>query len=1286
MSQKKIDWTSQQSRAITEHARNVFVSASAGTGKTAVLSGSCVDAVMNPARPAGGADARPDVWSILVLTFTDMAAEEMRSRIAWQLSQAIEASTDPALKQHLRRQLILLGASDVSTIHSFCKRLITEHFYELDLDPTFRVIDADEAKLLKAEVLEKTIDWAWKQNNLAEALRRLLARRDLRTLDGFPAVIIEISDFLEGVVFPDDWLARAQMLADAIDPNAGDLAQSQKKIVEEKLRDALDRLNFALKVYQSNQPGGQWAEKCRNSYIKPVQQLLDWLKDGHWETAASALIAYQRPTVYKPKDAPEIADLIKELVDDAVKTLTGLKDLAVLNPEYLDKFAGAVDIQTMVIIELVNRFDVFYRRAKNAINCLDFADLEHYALQLLTAEQSTDEKIEPSPIALKLREKYKYIFVDECQDINGVQQAILNMLSSPDNVFAVGDPKQSIYQWRGANPEIFNKKLKKASLQPAGDVGLRVDLNVNFRSVKPILDFVNLIFGRIMTALFTNIDYDESAHLKPASQDSAVAKAAPACAASLTGVELHILDKLQKNTGQNDNEEEQIENESSQLFTNRQLQAALIAQRIKQTVGADTGKPELQTIDKSTGQSRPVSYRDIVILMRSLAGRNDFLETLRLCGIPVSCEATAGYFQATEITDMLSLLKVLDNPRSDIELAAVLRSPLFNFTDTELAQIRLSGKQVNPDADFYECVLSCSRAKDESRLADKLNSALAVLDGWRTIARRGRLAELIWHIYRRTGLLSFVCALPDGLARRANLLKLHDRTIQFENFAGNSGVPSLARFIDFIEKLLASGQDWAPAEPESAAGNAVRVLSVHKSKGLEFPVVFVADLDSSFSKKTDRRDCLMDEKMTLGLRLIDAETNSQVDSVGWQVIEDRNRRKSLAEEMRILYVAMTRAMSRLVLVGCKNKNQCLRILNTASFLADRPLPRWHLDSCNSHLDWILSALSRQSLLHLAFQTGLQAGQQSDNLFTVQLYDQSKLEKLSALLQNAKQVKIINHQLTRSVIPERCLLGQEQGTKIINPQDLACIKESLDWRYPFDDAPLLPAKRSVTQFTHRNDEFAKIDYSMSLSRKPKSAGSLTGAVLAAEPIDSRTLGTASHLVLSQLDFAKPITAEAISQLLNKLVVDGSITKSVSSLIDAGSILKFFGTDLGRAALDKNNKVFREWPFTFAVPASQWSESVPRDSSLVARKTSDELRATSHDSIIVQGIIDLLIKTPQGLIVIDFKTDAISADETTHRADLYRTQLDLYAQAAGAILGEKVVARWLYFLKPARKVRV
>jgi ATP-dependent helicase/nuclease subunit A len=598
MTERKIKWTEQQLRAITARGGDVLVTASAGTGKTAVLSGHCVDIVSDKA-------VCPDVWSILVLTFTEAAAEQMRSRIAGQLRDAFLERKD----QHLRGQLLLLQGADISTIHSFCKRLITEHFHELGLDPTFRVIDA------------------WAQSNLASALEQLFYRRDLRTTDGFLANIIGISDFLDGVVSRRNWCERAARLSQVTNPFIGELGQKQIQIIAKKLGHILEQLRCARTLYESRGEG-DWSSRCEDTYIKPFARLAELLNAGDWDKFSQEIRDVQKPTVRKPTGVAEPLDeLIKGTVKKAVDGIDELLELAVLNPEYLDKVSGAVGLQTRVLVELVKRFDRLYSEAKQTINCLDFADLEHQALRLLSAEDSSEQELTPSQTALALRRKYRYIFVDEYQDINGVQQAILDLLTAGGNVFGVGDAKQSIYAWRGAEPDIFINQLRQASPDAADSTGgQRVDLNTNFRSAEGILDFVNKVFGRIMSARLGRIDYDESARLRPDPANKAKRPGSDAGEA----VEFHILCRDGKASRKPTDETAASNNDEPTMANSRQLQAAMIAQRIRQMVGAETGKAEFQIYDKQQDSPRDVEYRDIVILMRSLAKKADFVEVLRL--------------------------------------------------------------------------------------------------------------------------------------------------------------------------------------------------------------------------------------------------------------------------------------------------------------------------------------------------------------------------------------------------------------------------------------------------------------------------------------------------------------------------------------------------------------------------------------------------------------------------------------------------------------------------------
>ncbi|MFC1738040.1 helicase-exonuclease AddAB subunit AddA [Planctomycetota bacterium] len=1254
MAKKKIEWTKQQSEAIKNRGSDVLVTASAGTGKTAVLSGRCVDIVSE----------KTDVRNMLVLTFTDAAAEQMRQRIAEQLTDVYSKTKQP----HLRRQILLLSGADISTIHSFCKRLITEFFFQLSLDPTFRVIDEDQQQLIKADVLEQTIDWAWQEEHLTNALEQLLYHRDLRTNDGFAAQIIRIHNFLNNVFDSDDWFQRAVKLAEARDPFATDLAQKQKEIIYRKLQSILSQLQHALNIYQSQNSDGDWAEKCEAEFICPVTECLDFLRNGKWDKCAEKIINCGAFRVTKPKNVEEPIDLIiKNSVRETLNSFTELRDLAVLNPDYLRSISGSVTLQTRVIIELVRKFGELYTQAKRTINALDFADLQHYALELLTERNASQNKITPSQTALALRRKYKYIFVDEYQDINPVQKAILDTLSCEDNLFVVGDIKQSIYAFRGAEPGIFLGHLKSASKDPKNAAGgFKIDLNENFRSDKGILDFVNRLFSRVMTVSLTKIDYDDSARLRPASQKSLPARQ-PQTTKPI--VELHILDEQEKGEDSQDNDADQSSetrdiNSAETQITSRQRQAALIARRIKQIVGAETGKPEFKIYDKLSQQYRYVQYRDIVVLMRSPSERvNDYAQVLQLAGINVSSEFGTTYFEATEISDMLSLLKVLDNPQRDIEFAALLRSPFFNFTDTELASITINGKQNANDKKefFYDCIRLYSQNGPQAELAEKVRKALEQIEEWRTAARRGSVADLIWQIYRQTGLLSFVLALPSGHLRKANLLKLHDRAIQFEDFASAAGIGTLTRFVEFLEKLGEAKREWAPAKPESAAENAVCILSVHKSKGLEFPVVFLAELNSKFNVKDNRSDCIVDADNTLGLQIIEPNSNTRLSSLAHQVISEKKKTEQLSEEMRILYVATTRARHRLILTGCEKQNRCCNILSDGFCFGDGPIAGWKLKKCSSSLEWILYGLSQQANLHKAFNTPFAQQINEDGLFSFHFYDQSQLQRLSACLEQLRKSKAKKQTKDKpksQPTPEKSKL-------------FLTIKDALAWRYRFGDAPSIAAKHSVTELTHTDDEFALWDYSDTLAREP-AAVAATG-----KKVDSRLIGTATHLVISQLDLTQPIDKKTVKKLIEKLISDGAITDFVAEFIDTDAIVVFFQSELGKIVLGSKDKIRREWPFTFALPV----EELP-DYTSQMRDTSSEIR----DTIIVQGIIDMLVLTPDGLLVIDFKTDDITADKLPERANLYRNQLLLYLEAAQRIIKTKVTGKWLYFLKPKQSLEI
>ncbi|MHC4457280.1 MAG: 3'-5' exonuclease, partial [Planctomycetota bacterium] len=496
--------------------------------------------------------------------------------------------------------------------------------------------------------------------------------------------------------------------------------------------------------------------------------------------------------------------------------------------------------------------------------------------------------------------------------------------------------------------------------------------------------------------------------------------------------------------------------------------------------------------------------------------------------------------------------------------------------------------------------------------------------------------------------LSFVSALPNGQWRRANLLKLHDKAIEFEGFASSRGVVSLRRFVEFIERLEAAGRDWAAAEPEATVENAVRIMSIHKSKGLEFPVVFLAELGSKFND-------------TLGLQVIDRRTNTRFRSLAHEVIAEQKLSAALEEEQRILYVAMTRARDRLVLSGCEKKKRCQDIVRNGFFFGGEPVADWQLCSCQSPLEWILYGLSEQMNLHSAFKTGLAVKAVDGDLFNIKVYEQSQLEALSRYIRELKGKKS-----GRLIRPAKKLKAKKAESKL-----LAKVKESLGWRYRFGEVAKLRAKESVTQLTHRSDEWIRIDYSRALDRKPR-------AVLSADlagVVDNRMVGTATHLLISKLDLGEPMTKEGIETVKEKLLADGAISEGAAERIDAESIIGFFESELGREVFAAENKIWREWPFTFAAPVS-----------IVASALPVEARVSDDETIVVQGIIDVLVRTPDGLLLIDFKTDDITAEEAAERAEVYRGQLEFYGRAASAILKKKLLGKWLYFLRPGCAIEV
>lgn len=1227
-----IQWTEQQAQAIGARGRDLLVTASAGTGKTAVLSQRCVDILQAP-------DTDTSILNLLILTFTDSAAEEMRTRIREKLTTSAQA--DP-VRRHLQREVLWLPGASISTIHSFCRRIITDHFHELGLDPGFRLIDTDEQRLLKTEVLEQVLDWAWDQPDLQPGLRALLRRRDLGLVSGFPTKILDLSALLDGVVSRQHWYERARVRAESGLSPSGQWAQAQQTLVLDKLQELAVRYEDVQRFYAEHCTAAQVPPLANAHLQDTIKQMQTSAAEGDWAACMVALQALGKQKVTKPKDVDAAqAAYIQTQLKQIVTAFMNLRAWAVLAPDYFGRLSQTVCLQTHTLLDLTEAFDRSYRAAKQRSNCLDFADLEHYALQLLTEPVKGSAGLRPSRVARTLRQQYHHVFVDEYQDVNLVQEAIIQAVQRADNLFVVGDIKQSIYAFRGAQPAIFQRRLQSVTDTAEEVQALRIDLNANFRSDQGILDFVNQLFKPLMTQGAAGLPYDEGAWLR----------SLQAQAADQVPVELHILDE-QEDVDQDAGESAPV-SDPLNAVTSRQRQAALVARRILDLVGARGKGPALQIRDSATGQPRDLGYGDIAILLRSPARRvHDYVHVLRRAGIPVTATQAAGYFDATEIRDCLNVLKVLDNPQRDIEMAAVLRGPFFNLTDSDLLRIRLAPGPPGLRG-FHDRVVYYSQNGEHADLAERLQQALAQLGAWRQRAREGSLPDLIWTLIRTEGLLSVVLALPGAAVRRANLLKLHDRAIQFEGFASNQGAVSLHRFVAFIEQLQRAGVDWSSAEPLGSDEDAVCLTSVHKSKGLEYPVVFLVELNARFSRQDVTGSVLVGQDGALGLQVIEQGTNARLDSLAHQVMAQGKASANLAEELRVLYVAVTRAKTRLIFTGCAGQQECLSAVQARARQAVVPL--WHLQNSRNPLQWILAALARQRSVQNAL--GLDEASDPQDLLETTLYGQDELRQLSAFVNQLDQ-------------PDAAARAQRNDSA--QTPTVAQLKDALRWGYPHHALTTLPAKRTVSQLVHAEPGVPDLAFKAEGGGPVLSAHGQTDKRRAAS-----ALGTATHLVLARLPWERPITASLIAKVTRELVEQQLVDPGSAKQIERDAILTFSRSALGQLARDAE-KTYAEWPFTLKLPV----RDLPRYGLDVG--CGQGLDAKAY--VTVQGIADLLIANDQGLHLIDFKTDRVAPEQVPQRADVYRNQLKLYGRAAQTIRNGKVSGMWLYFLHPGLAVQI
>nr|WP_154957788.1 helicase-exonuclease AddAB subunit AddA [Paenibacillus xylanexedens] len=1036
-------WSDDQWSAIAEHGEDILVAAAAGSGKTAVLVERIIRKIADPSQGFS-------VDRLLVATFTKAAAAEMKQRIREALERALEEQPE---EEYLRRQLSLLGRASITTLHSFCMEVIRRYYQQIPLNPAFRILNENEAEMLRQELLEELFEEKYGEEDEGSTFRELVdwfsgERND----DAMHRLVQRLYDFSRSHSWPDHWLME---MAEAFQVESVE-ALGQSAWVQSILRDAALALSGAAGLLRqgiqiSLQPEGPapYAETLKED-LAMVEELLSAVEVMPWdrlpEVFQPAAFGKLKPCK-KDQTDPGLQEQVKELRETAKKAVADLKGSLFGRSAFTfwQELEQAAPLMRE-LSRLVSAFGERYLQAKQERGQVDFNDLEHYCLHILRHEDSTPEHSMPSDAAMEYRARFDEVLLDEYQDTNTVQEDIVRLISreNPGNRFMVGDVKQSIYRFRLAEPGLFMNKYRNYTPSvhvDTGDneesgtrtgiatgTGKRIDLARNFRSRAEVVHSVNVIFRQLMNEGVAEIAYDERAQLAYGASFPTDTLGSEAYTP-----ELVLIDRQGSGIDVSEGTEDGVdatavaELESAELET-AQLEARAIAGRIREMVG-ETDKPALSVYDKALQTMRPARYGDIVILLRStLMWAPLMIEEFRQQGIPAGGEQSKGYFQATEVEVMLSLLQLVDNPRQDIPLASVLRSPMVGLDEEELAQIRLGDKRQS----FYDAVVSATgewrSASDmtgqrsqpgqgsnvddlvqmqwpegwseieqaqrqsavtaemnvdsgvdlhteaseqeagftggkegkelaHSQLQQKLIHFMRQLEQWRLEARQGSLSELIWRIYRETGYLDWVGGLPGGQQRQSNLKALYDRARQYEEATANRG---LFRFLTYVSRLRENGGDLGTvASGSGEQDNAVRIMTIHRSKGLEFPIVFVGGISKMFNQQDLHAPFLMHKELGFGPRFVDRDNRVAYPTLANLAIRRRAQFELLAEEMRVLYVALTRPKEKMVLVG--TVKDAAKKAQTWSQVKDSPelaLPDYLLAAGRNYLDWIGPALIR----------------------------------------------------------------------------------------------------------------------------------------------------------------------------------------------------------------------------------------------------------------------------------------------------------------------------------------
>lgn len=1261
-----VKWTPEQESAIMSPkdsnlgAQTLLVAAAAGSGKTAVLVERIITRLKDMENPLS-------VQELMVVTFTKAAAAEMSARIGVALAKAMESTDDKALQARLERQLNLLPSAHISTLHSFCQWVIRSYFYKLDIPPTARIGNEAEMALLKQEVLENLLKEAYEHNTYG-----IFDLSDFFSDDksdaGLQDKVLSLYEFAMSQSNPDGWMRhavepyKAAQEQDLRDTLWGRAMWDDQQTEIDRIADRIEQMEPLLespvgpkkwdKVYQE-----QLAALAQLKGAQTWSDMVDVCRN--LDTFTKASFTSLGKALEKGEVDGALADEFKSLGSQNKDSLKGMKnglfhiDESVLQQQFKDQYPLIHNL-----VELTIAFHKAYDEAKKEQGIMDFSDLEHLCLALLV-EPGTEDDPQPSEVALELQDTFKEIMVDEYQDTNGVQETIINLISRVDNRFYVGDVKQAIYSFRMADSSLFMNKYNTYGLMN-DVVERRIDLAKNFRSHENILTTTNFIFYQIMTQEAAELDYGEKESLIP----GRIVEDAPSDWVG-GAVELHLLDTSDTNrSDETDGDSETAGDEPE----NNERELDFIIQKIKEL---HASKKQVQNAD---GSFRQIQWCDFAVLRRSLAGWGTrAVAAMRQAGIPAVVNERDGYFEAQEIQLLLSLLQIIDNPEQDLPMAAVLHSGLVGLDANELGALRLTG-----DGSLWSVMpLYAEQAQDE-----RLLQFIAHIERWRTLSRRHGVADLLWDIYETLDYVNYVGAMPNGLVRRANVMALYERAKGFES----SGFRGLFRFLRFVESLRDSNQDMAVANVVTEADDVVRLMTIHKSKGLEFPVVFLSGVQKKFNTMDFNSPLLVDKNGGIGLKGYYPDIRVSYPSMPWLYCKSIKSDAMKAEEQRILYVALTRARDKLFLTGYINKEIKKEKgvgahIKHAALTQTQALGADLIKAGNSYLHWLLIAFARH----------LDGGAPLRNI--IELEGETNFD----LLDRQCQVKVEIHD--GSLYGDLDYKADVDGTTIntvrvlgkVNDVELPEeIVQRFAFTYPNLVASKTTAKISVSELKRRfaerdaeavsatevsmqqqsvpsgdatddtTDEAAVVDTSIPAISETELADSIFGrkpmAIADAEEVvTGAQWGTLMHEAMQWLP-VKKYTQKSMTDMLDSLQADGKFSDEERSLLSDRSLYGFFNSDLGKRLI-ASKRVERELPFSMLFDGNRVYPDVE-----------------TGERLFLQGIIDTAFVEDGQWVLVDYKTDRVkSGDELIRR---YKIQMDLYKEALETLTDMSVKASYIY----------